>query len=204
MGYGKLNNSDTVNNKAGKTGLWKTGVKLNRMAIAWKRLEAFNNEGIGIPEVEHAAWKRSANRAVKKGMDWNSLKKGEYNSKCRRDNRYVEKEMLERIRQARTDWQEMRTEFMKQKDRTIGAAENKQKRNEVKRKIKQLKKENEQVYKRAEAETSQKITWAKNKYKKYTNLTLEQHKSDQLDTWADDMTPKGVELHVWSRSTQAG
>ena len=72
----------TASNKAGLIGLWRASEKANGMALAWKFLEDLAAEEVGVNEVEGLAWKRAANRAVKKGAEW-PKKKGSYDEVIR-------------------------------------------------------------------------------------------------------------------------
>ena len=61
--------SSTAGTKAGIAGLWKLGVKCNKLALSWKFVEDMAKKDIGVHEVEREAWNRAANREVKKGKD---------------------------------------------------------------------------------------------------------------------------------------
>ena len=135
------------------------GAKVNKLAISWKRLEQFKDQGLGINEVEHDAWKRAANRAVKKGASWNTLTKRRYTQECPRDGKYIEKEMGERITQAREDWLHKRTIFMSLKDQLFRNAQTDKEKNKIKREVSNLKKKNETEFSKAKEQTKEKITW---------------------------------------------
>ena len=119
-----ISSDDTANTKAGIAGLWKEGRKVNCLAISWKRLVEYQSYGIGVNEVEADAWRRQANRAARKGINRRLLEKGSYSKDCPWDKRYIEREMHERIRQAREDWGQARSLFLKNKASVLREAKN--------------------------------------------------------------------------------
>ena len=130
----------------GSTGLWKLGQKTSRLALSWKFMEDLAREGVGNNEVELRAWKRSANREVKKGKEWPKLDTGRYDREFTRDRKYVRMVMKTRAEHAKEDWIHVRKEFMNQKNKALKEAKDESERNEVKRMIRKLKKHNEQKF----------------------------------------------------------
>ena len=82
MDLNLTNKSTTVNTEAGIRGLWRQGVKVNKLAASWKMMEDLASKKIGVNEVERDAWNRTANRIVKKGYERPKMK-GQYGSMMR-------------------------------------------------------------------------------------------------------------------------
>ena len=102
-------------------------------------MEDLAQEEVGINEVESMAWKRSANREVKKGKR-RPRNRGRYSDEVKRDSKYVKAEMRERARQAKEDWQETKEKFMKRKSQMLREAGSDKEKNAIKRMIEKLKK----------------------------------------------------------------
>ena len=104
------------------------------------------SEGIGVEIVERESIKRTATREAKKGKR-DALKKMEI-EKVKRDEKYVRKQMEIRTGQAKEDWLEVRQKFMKMKEKMTRNCNSEKDRNELRREVERMKKENDAVYKR--------------------------------------------------------
>ena len=89
MGRSSQYSDSTANVKAGYHGLWKLGRRMNLMALSWKLMEDLRKKELGVWEVECAAWTRSMNRRVKKGLDRPAFAKGWYGNGLQRDRKFI-------------------------------------------------------------------------------------------------------------------
>ena len=116
------------------------------MATAWKYLARLQESGLALNEVESQAWNRQANRMSKLGTGRHTLQKGRYGKEIQRDEKYVQHEMQERIRQAKEDWWQVRASFLNLKTQLMSDANNDLEKNRIKREVNKMKKQSEEEF----------------------------------------------------------
>ena len=140
MGSDQHHSMPPTADTAGSTGLWRLSQKMTTMALSWKLLQDLEEQKIGVNEVEAEAWKRQANREVKKGKEWPKGRRGRYEGDLRRDEKYIEKQMRIRAQQAKEDWQEARAKYTSRKKSMLKKAETERDRNAIRRDMRKFQK----------------------------------------------------------------
>ena len=191
--YQKPNSKNTVNRKAGSTGLWKLGRKATKLSLSWKYLEDLAGQKIGVTEVEAQAWTRAANREVKKGRK-RPLNKGRYSEQFRRDRKFIGVQMRASAQQAKEDWLEMKMEFMQLKKKLTREARNELELNAIKREVESIKKSNERLFSRERGLQKERICHMKEDMKRRQNMNAETSKRQEMedlrDQWLQQMVSK--------------
>ena len=90
------------------------------------------------------------------------------------------REMRARAEQAKEDWQEVRTKFMRMKSRYLGDAKDDKERNNIKRMIQSLKKENERVFIKERRAHLVKLDRIQQRVRERQDVTTETNKRQEL------------------------
>ena len=135
---------------------------------------------MGTQDVEARAWRKQVNREVKKGRKRPALAKGRYGLMITRDKKYIEQEMRMKTVEAKRDWEDVKKEFQKTRDKLMREARDEKTRNELKREMKRLNKSNERQFLKGREVHASRIEQVRRKVRNRSHINSETQAREDL------------------------